>query len=79
MLGDERGTEMEYYTLIHGESEPEQITKEEARHYLACCYYEKFVDDIINNDKFFKLHTPVRMVWTKSLSGKVPDAEGVFE
>ena len=70
---------MEYYTLIHGETEPMQITKEEARYFLEGCYVKEFVDDIINNDKFFKLHTPIRMIWTKNADGEVPDAEGVFE
>ena len=70
---------MTYYELIHGETEPVQITKEEARWFLESCYVKEFVDDIINNDKIFKLHTPTRMVWTKSADGYVPDQEGVFD
>ena len=65
---------MEYYTMLHTEHEPMQITKEEARHFLEYCYIKEAVDDVIDNEKAFHLWTPFRDVWTKTEDGLVPIA-----
>ena len=67
---------MRYFSLRHGENEPMEISKDEARFLLEGCYKKEFVDEILSagEDKGFRLRTPYRDVWTKTDEGLVPIA-----
>lgn len=61
---------MNYYTKMHTDYKTQQITKEQAKHYLKGAYIETFVDDIIDKEKSFRLRTPYRDVWTMTKDGR---------
>lgn len=63
---------MKYYTKLHTEKEPMQITKDEVKYFLDGTYSKKAVADIINNGKAFRLSTPYRDIWTKSEDDMIP-------
>ena len=65
---------MKYFTAIHGETHTSEISKEEAQHYLEGAYIKEAVDDIMNNDKSFRLRTPYRDIWTVTDEGLIPMA-----
>lgn len=65
---------MKYFTKMHTEHEPMQITKEEARHFLEYAYIKTAVDDVIDNEKAFRLWTPFRDVWTMTEDDMIPMA-----
>lgn len=64
---------MRYLSTIKGESQVEELTKERTRFLLANCYKEEFVNDIIDNEKAFRLQTMTRVIWTNE-NGLVPMA-----
>ena len=51
-----------------------QITKEEARAFLEYAYIKTAVDDVIDNEKAFRLWTPFRDVWTMTEDDMIPMA-----
>ena len=51
-----------------------EITKEQARHYLEGYWKPEFLDDILNNDRAFRLWTPFSFIWTKDDNGLIPMA-----
>ena len=65
---------MNYYTKRHTENDTKQITKEEARYFLKGAYVEEAVDDIIDNNKSFRLRTPYRDIWTVTDDRRTPMA-----
>lgn len=56
---------MKYLSLVKGETEVEELTKERARFLLENCYYKEFVDDLFDNNKEFRLQTMTREIWTQ--------------
>lgn len=63
---------MRYYTKAHTEQSSNEITKEQAKHYLEGAYKAQAVADIMDNEKQFRLRTPFRDIWTKSENGMIP-------
>ena len=64
---------MKYYTKMHTESEEMQITKDEARIFLEETLDDfDTINDVINNEKPFRIHTSVRNIWTMTDDGLVP-------
>ena len=53
---------------------PQEVTKDEARETLEGHYKKEAVDDILDNDKAFRLATPDSVIWTKNEQGLVPMA-----
>ena len=56
---------MRYLSTIKGEQDVEELSKEKARNLLAECYKEEAVDEIIDNEKAFRLETMTRVIWTE--------------
>ena len=50
----------------------EELSKERARFLLEGCYIKEHVDDVMDNEKAFRLRTMTRDIWTKTDSGMVP-------
>lgn len=63
---------MKYYSQVKGEKEVEELTKERARFLLEGCYIKEAVDDVIDNEKGFRLQTITRDIWTETEDGLVP-------
>lgn len=63
---------MKYLSSVHGEQEVEELTKERVRFLLGNVYIPECVADIMDNDKQFRLRTPVRTIWTQTDDGLVP-------
>lgn len=61
------------YKSFRMDGKYEDLTKEQARYILEGCYKKAFVKDIIDNGKEFRLHTPMRDIWTEK-DGLVPVA-----
>lgn len=59
---------------MHTENDRVEITKEKAKDYLEVAYIKSAVDDIIDNEKAFRLRTPFRDVWTMTNDGMLPMA-----
>ena len=57
---------MRYLSMIKGEREVEELSKERVESLLKACYNEEFVDDIIDNSKAFRLMTSFREIWTET-------------
>ena len=67
---------MKYYKQYKEDgAEAIEITKGEARHSLDGWWKEEALDDIIKNEKEFRLYTPYVDVWTKTDDGLVPMAD----
>lgn len=62
---------MKYYKMYKETGECFEITKEEAKSTLEGWWDQKALDEIFDNDKSFRLYTPVSDVWT-SQDGMVP-------
>ena len=65
---------MKYLSKRHTEEEIEEISKEDAGFYLTGSFNEGFVNDIIDNNKAFRLSTPYRDIWTVNDNGMTPMA-----
>lgn len=63
---------MHYLSRMHGEEAVEELTKEQVFCKLDGHYKRKFVKDLIDNEKSFRLFTPYREIWTKTDEGLVP-------
>ena len=65
---------MKYLSKRHTEEEIEEISKEDAGFYLKGSYSDNFVDDLIYNNKAFRLNTPYRDIWTVDDNRRTPMA-----
>lgn len=63
---------IKYKSIVHGENDVEELTKERTRFLLKGCYKEEAVDDLIDNEKGFYLRTMTRDIWTETEDGLVP-------
>ena len=65
---------MKYYSRFKGEKEVEELTKERTQFLLERYYTKEFVDDVIDNERGFRLQTIMREIWTETDDGLVPIA-----
>lgn len=70
----EKGWNMKYFSQVKGEEKIEELTKERARFLLEGCYIKEAVDDVMDNNKGFRLQTMTRVIWTQTDDGLVPIA-----
>ncbi len=66
---------MRYYKQYREDGAvPFEITKDEARNTLDGYWMEEALNDIFQNDRSFRLYTPVADVWTVTEKGTIPIA-----
>lgn len=67
------------YFLQYKEADAEivEITKEEARNILEGNWSEKFLNDIFDNGKCFRLYTMFSTIWSETDDGIIPP-DGYF-
>lgn len=65
---------MKYLSIIRGEKQVEEISKDRARFLLEGAYEKEAVNDIFDNNRSFRLQTMTRDIWTQTDDGLVPIA-----
>lgn len=63
---------MKYFTLLHTEKEPMQITRDEVVYFLEPHYTTKAVEHLLDTGLAFRIWTPYRDVWTKDENDMIP-------